>query len=342
MALSRRSLADRLALYMQDKHSVREEMEFARYAEKHGFEAVWFAESRLVRDAIVPMAAVAAVTDRIKVASGVVNNWTRNVGIMASTYSTLYDLAPKRVILGVGAWWDPLASKVGIHRDRPLVAMKEYVTVLKELFKLKKVTFQGDFVKVQDIQLDIVYGDKSVRKIPIYIGATGMQMMELTGAIADGVVLNYLVSPKYNKEAMEHLRIGARKAHRRIEDMDRPQLVVCSMDEDADRALDSSRSLVTMYVGQQPHIAKANGIKESLVKEISDALGGWPAKPGGLEKAKRLVDDKLVDMLTASGTPDDCRRKVKQYLNSGATCPILYPLGDDVRLMIREMAKGHS
>jgi len=335
-------LGDRLALYMQDKHSVREEMEFGRYAERHGFEAVWFAESRLVRDAIVPMAAVAAVTAKIKVASGVVNNWTRNVGIMASTYSTLYDLAPRRVILGIGAWWDPLASKVGIHRERPLVAMREYVTVLKELFKMKNVTFQGEYVKVQDIQLDIVYGDKSVRKIPVYIGATGMQMMELTGSIADGVVLNYLVSPKYNKEAMEHLEVGARKAHRSLKEIDRPQLVVCSMDEDADRALDSSRSLVTMYVGQQPHIAKANGIKESLVKEISDALGGWPAKPGGLEKAKRLVDDKMVDMLTASGTPEDCRRKVRQYMETGATCPILYPLGDDVRLMIREMAKGYS
>jgi 5,10-methylenetetrahydromethanopterin reductase len=335
-------LADRLALYMQDKHSIREEMSFGRYAERHGFEAVWFAESRLVRDAIVPMAAVAAVTKKIKVGSGVVNNWTRNVGIMASTYSTLYDLAPKRVLLGLGAWWDPLASKVGIHRDRPLVAMKEYVTVLKELFKMKNVTFQGDFVKVQDIQLDIVYGDKSVRKIPIYIGATGMQMMELTGMIADGVVLNYLVSPKYNHEAMEHLRIGAKKAHRKMEEIDRPQLVVCSMEMDADRALDSSRNLVTMYVGQQPHIAKANGIKEELVKEISDALGGWPAKPGGLEKAKHLVDDKMVDMLTASGTPEDCRHKVKQYMDSGATCPILYPLGDDVQFMIREMAKGYS
>jgi 5,10-methylenetetrahydromethanopterin reductase len=335
-------LADRLALYMQDKHSIREEMEFGRYAETHGFEAVWFAESRLVRDAIVPMAAVAAVTKKIKVASGVVNNWTRNVGIMASTYSTLYDLAPRRVILGIGAWWDPLASKVGIRRDKPLAAMKEYVSVLRELFTLKDVTFQGEFVKVQDIRVDIVYGDKSERRIPIYIGATGMQMMELTGAIADGVVLNYLVSPKYNEEAMEHLKIGARRAHRKLGAIDRPQLVVCSMDHDADRALDSSRSLVTMYVGQQPHIAKANGIKESLVREISEALGGWPAKAGGLEKAKLLVDDKMVDMLTASGTPEDCRRKVKQYMESGATCPILYPLGDDVRLMIREMAKGYS
>ena len=71
---------DRVALYLQDAHELREGMKIVQYAEKHGFEAVWQAESRLVRDAIVPMAAFAAVTERIKVGSGVINNWTRNIG----------------------------------------------------------------------------------------------------------------------------------------------------------------------------------------------------------------------------------------------------------------------
>ena len=48
--------------------------------------------------------------------------------------------------------------------------------------------------------------------VPIYIGATGMQMMQLTGEIADGAVLNYLVSPEYNRQAVENLEIGAAKA----------------------------------------------------------------------------------------------------------------------------------
>jgi len=103
---------DRVALYLQDAHPIREGMELAQYAEKHGFEAVWQAESRLVRDAIVPMAAYAAVTEHIKIGSGVINNWTRNAAIIASTYLTLDDLAPDRIICGIGAWWDPLAMKV--------------------------------------------------------------------------------------------------------------------------------------------------------------------------------------------------------------------------------------
>src|SRR5437879_10055985 len=106
----------RVALYLQDKHPLREAMDYVRYAEERGFEAVWQAESRLVREATVPMAAFAAVTERIKVGSGVVNNWTRNVGLLASTFVTLDDLAPGRIILGIGARGEPLASKVGGRR----------------------------------------------------------------------------------------------------------------------------------------------------------------------------------------------------------------------------------
>jgi 5,10-methylenetetrahydromethanopterin reductase len=120
-------------LYLQDKHPIRDGMEYARYAEEKGFEAVWQAESRLVRDAIVPMAAFAAVTDRIKIGSGVINNWTRNIGLLAATFLTLDDLAPDRIICGIGAWWDPLAKNVGIERRKPLTAMRETIEVMRRL-----------------------------------------------------------------------------------------------------------------------------------------------------------------------------------------------------------------
>lgn len=325
----------RVALYLQDKHRIREEMKLAQYAERKGFEAVWHAESRLARDAFTPLAAIAAVTEKIKLGTGVINNWTRNVGLTAASFLTLDELSNGRSLLGIGAWWDPLAWKVGIERKKPLKAMREYVTVLQRLFRMENVTFDGEFVKVRDIRLDILYGDPSTpRNIPIYIGATGWEMIELTGEIADGLLLNYLVSPEYNQKALEHLKEGANKAHRRLEDIDRPQLVVCSLEEDADKALDSARPLIAQYLGQQPHIAKASGVKESLIEEVRAALGGWPARPGGLEKAKALIDDKLVQLIIASGTADDCMKKVEEYNNTGCTCPILYPLSENAQVMI--------
>jgi 5,10-methylenetetrahydromethanopterin reductase len=323
----------RVALYLQDKHPIPEGMEYVKYAEQRGFEAVWQAESRLVRDAIVPMAAFAAVTDRIHVGSGVINNWTRNAAIIAATFSTLDDLAPGRILCGIGAWWEPLATKVGVDRRKPLKAMREVVEVVRRLLAMETVTFEGEFVSLHDVEIDIVHGDRSPKNVPMYIGATGDQMLELGGEIADGVLMNYLVSPQYNERALACIARGARKAGRSLDAVDRPQLVVVSMDRDREKALDSARELVTQYLGQQPHIMKASGVSEDVLNEIHKVLT-WPATEEQIRQAMKLVPDDVVQLITASGTPDECVAKVKEYTDSGSTCPVLYPLGDDVRLMI--------
>ncbi len=329
---------ERVALYLQDAHDLRDGLEYVKYAEARGFEAVWQAESRLVRDAIVPMAAYAAVTEKIKVGSGVINNWTRNIGLLAATFLTLDDLAPDRVICGIGAWWDPLARNVGIERRKPLTAMRETVEVLRRLLNMERVTFNGEFHHVEGIELDVVHGRREPRNVPIMIGATGDKMMELTGEIADGVVLNYCVPPAYNDRAMELLDKGARKTGRTVEDLDRPQLVVCSVDRDHDKAIDTTRELLTQYLAQQPHIAKASGVSQDIVAEIQSILG-WPATHEQIQRAKHLVPGDLIHRITASGTPEAARSKVNEYRQRGATCPILYPVGGDVKLLIDTFAQ---
>ena len=323
----------RVALYLQDAHDLRDGLEYAQYAEKHGFEAVWQAESRLVRDAIVPMAAYAAVTEKIKVGSGVINNWTRNIGLLASTFLTLDDLAPNRIICGIGAWWDPLAKNVGIDRQKPLTAMKETVEVLKRLLAMERVTFHGEFIQVEGIELDVVHGRKEPRNVPVYVGATGDKMMELAGEIAEGVVLNYCVPPDYNNNAMELLAKGAKRSGRSIDDIDRPQLVVCSVDEDGEKAIDTTRELLTQYLAQQPHIAKASGVSKDVVEKIQSILG-WPATHEQIQQAKHLVPEELIHKITASGTPENAKKKVQEYIDNGCTCPILYPVGGDVHKLI--------
>lgn len=333
-------MADRVALYLQDAHEIREGMKLAQYAEQHNFEAVWQAESRLVRDAIVPMAAFAAVTERIKIGSGVINNWTRNIGLLAATFLTLDDLAPDRIICGIGAWWDPLAANVGITRSKPLKAMRETIEVMRKLLALERVTYHGEFHRVTDIELDVVHGRREPRHVPMMIGATGMKMMELTGRIGDGVVLNYCVPPDYNHAALEALKRGADSAGRTMSGIDRPQLIVCSVHQNRAAALDGARALLTQYIAQQPHIAKASGTSEKVVKQIQSILG-WPATKEQIKEAMKLVPDDLVQRITASGTPDEVKAKVREYVANGCTCPILYPLGNPY-LMIEAFSDGYS
>jgi 5,10-methylenetetrahydromethanopterin reductase len=329
---------ERVALYLQDSHDLRDGLDYARYAEQRGFEAVWQAESRLVRDAIVPMAAYAAVTEHIKVGSGVINNWTRNVGLLAATLLTLDDLAPNRIICGIGAWWDPLAKNVGIQRRKPMLAMRETIEVLRRLLNMERVTFHGEFHHVDGIELDVVHGRREPRNVPLMIGATGDLMMEMTGEIADGCVMNYCVPPEYNDKALELLEKGAQKAGRKLSDLDRPQLIVCSVDHEHETAIDHTKMLLCQYLAQQPHIAKASGVSDEVVQEIQ-AILGWPATKEQIDKAKHLVPDELVYRITASGTPGEAKTKVEEYKKRGCTCPILYPVGGNFKLLIDTFAQ---
>ena len=246
------------------RHGVR------RYAEQRGFEAVWQAESRLVREATVPMAAFAAVTERIRIGSGVVNNWTRNVGLLAATFSTLDDLAPGRIMLGIGAWWEPLAAKVGVHRrssaarrcarpSRPRGGCSRWSG--------SPTTASSSTSTTSRSTSSTATARRS--RCPIYIGATGLKMMELAGEIGDGVVLNYMVGPEYNAEAMEALAAGAgagRPPRRRHRPAPARRLLRSTADRDV--ALDRARELLTQYLGQQPHIMKASGVDPALIEEI--------------------------------------------------------------------------
>lgn len=123
-------------------------------------------------------------------------------------------------------------------------------------------------------------------------GVTGRRAAtvdEAVEALADGVLLNYLVSPEYNDKALDALATGAERADRTIEEIDRPQQVVCSMDHDKDRALDNARELITQYLGQQPHIMKASGVSQDLIDEVGDTIGGWPASEEDIEKGMHLA-----------------------------------------------------
>lgn len=322
-----------LALYLQDKHSIQDEFAFARYAEARGFDAIWQADTRLARDCISMMGALVALTARVKIGSGVLPFWPRNVATLAATYSTLWEMSGGRIICGLGAWWEPITSKVGIHRTKPLQATREYVQVLRRLFARQVVTWHSEFINLDEVELDIIHGDTAPRPIPIYIGATGDKMLELTGEIADGAVMNYMVSLAYIRQAVEHLRIGAERGGRTLDAIDRPELIVVSMDKDRDKALDLARELLVQYLGQEPHIMKASGVSQQLLDQIHEVLT-WPTTKEKVQRAMHLVPDEVVQMVTASGTPAECVDKVKEYIAAGCTCPIMYSLQADVRPLV--------
>ena len=113
-----------------------------------------------------------------------------------------------------------------------------------------------------------------------------------------------------------------------------PQMMAVAMSEDREAALSAARYAVTMYIGQQPHIAKASGVDEEMIQHIHDTMGGWPPQEGGIEAAMPLVEDSVVDMLCAAGTPEMCRQRVEEYLDAGASYPVLCPLTPNITEII--------
>lgn len=315
----------------------------ARYAEDRGFTEIWQADTRLARDCVVMMSAFLAHTETIRIGAGVLPIWTRNPAIIAATWSTMWELGGRvddrgRVMLGIGAWWEPIASRVGVELRRPLQAMREHIEVLRELFTMEEVTYQGDFVNLDRVRLDVVHGDASPRDIPLYIGATGDKMLELSGEICDGVVLNYGVSIDYTRRAIGLVEQGAQKAGKSLAEVDLPQLIVCSLsDENPDLALHEGKKLVAYYVATEPHIMKASGVDEDVVEKAKSFMG-WPATEEDYERASVVIPDEIVRDIMAVGTTAECRAKVQEYLDTGVTCPILYPLMGNIEAVVDAFA----
>ena len=319
---------NRIGFGFLDRPSVPEQLRLARKAEALGYESLWVTETRLARDAISVLGAMAATTTRIRLGTGIVNTWTRGPALMAVTFATLDNLAPGRMSVGLGAYWDPLAWKQGIERSKPLTQMREYIGVLRRLFALEDgVSFEGECVKVRDLTLDLGHGDARIPPdVKIFIGATGPKMMELTGEIADGVLINGILPPAYTRSSLEHMAAGAARAGRSLDQVAKLQLVNISMDADAEKARFDAKRLVTQYLGQQPHFAKALAYPEDRLTEIKSVMGGWPPRPGGIEAAMELVEDALVDDLIAHGTPEACLESARRWLDEGLDELVLIPL----------------
>lgn len=103
-------------------------------------------------------------------------------------------------------------------------------------------------------------------------------MLHSAPQFADGVRLNFFATPEYTADAITQVRAGADEVGRDWSTVG-PQIIACAMDEDGDRARDTAREMLTMYLGQQPHIGLASGLSQEYIDELHATMGGWPPSP---------------------------------------------------------------
>jgi 5,10-methylenetetrahydromethanopterin reductase len=135
------SRADQLAVGFLGTPTLPRMVQLARQAEAAGFASVWVAETRLRRDAVSAAAAIAAGTTRLRVATGLVNVYTRNPVLLAVTAASLAELASGRFVLGLGAGSEGVLWAQGIDYERPFTRLREYVEVLRALLAGEAVDY---------------------------------------------------------------------------------------------------------------------------------------------------------------------------------------------------------
>jgi len=311
----------------------------ARWLETLGYHGVWVGEGRVRRDAVVVMTLAAASTSRLMVGSGILPARTRHPALLAMTFRTLAELAPDRVRLGLGAWWEPIASRMGLGTTHPVTAMREIATTVRDLLAGRTVTRHGEYVDVTEVAFDPGEHDLGWgARVPIFLGAVGPAMLKLSGEIADGVLLDFFVPPAYGRFALDHLKAGAVGAGRSLDQLQRPQLVACAIDDhEPDRAVQGCRTALTRYLAQQPHIAAYSGADPDLVQRLRSMIS-WPATPGEIEQASHLVPTSLVRSVCACGTTSEAMEAIEAYVDAGATEVVVAPFGSDAATTLERVA----
>jgi 5,10-methylenetetrahydromethanopterin reductase len=170
------------------------------------------------------------------------------------------------------------------------------------------------------------------RHIPLYLGVTGPKALELAGEKGDGVILNAFLPTSYVERALVRVEAGAKRAGKSLAEVDISGAVVVSVDHDSKTAKDRSRGFIGLYLSLFPNIAQETHLPEDLIQQVRAAF-----HQGGPEAAAAYLDDEVVDYLTASGTPAECRRKIEAYRAAGVQMPILFPLDPNVQMAIETL-----
>lgn len=312
----------RLGLAFLGEPAVPKMVEAARRAESLGFESVWVAETRFARDGFVPAAAIAARTGRILISTGVVNVYTRNPVILATSYATLDELSGGRAVFGIGPGSPLVLGPQGHSFDRPLTRLREYVEIGRRLISGEEVHYAGETVDVRGVQLEFAPVRAS---IPVYLGVTGPRAMRMAGEISDGVLMNGFTSCSYVRRSIEKIEAGAPAAGRSPDDIDLAIGLVTSVDDDADVARDRVKPLIAMYLARFPNIARETGYGEEYLEEVRREV-----RKRGLEAGARLVSEEVVDDLAAAGTPGHVRDRIGEYRGAGIQCPVLFVVGPNL------------
>jgi 5,10-methylenetetrahydromethanopterin reductase len=304
----------------------------AMLAEKMGFHCTWITDHFNNRNPYVSLSMIANYTDKIVLGPGVTNPYLVHPVVTAQAVASLTELAPARVVCGLGVGDRTTLKMLNVAQEKPLSAIREAVTIIRSLTSGNSANVEGEIFNVSGAKFFF----RPSTPVKIFIGAQGPKMLMLAGEIGDGVLIN-ASHPRDIENALKHAKQGTAKAGRSFGELAVAAYTSFSIAQDQKKAVKAVTPVVAYIVAGCPNsILQAHGVSTDAAAKIRDGIarGQW-------KEAFGQVTPEMVDAFSICGTPDTCMEKIRNLVKLGVTQFVVgSPIGPNVREAINEIGQN--
>jgi probable F420-dependent oxidoreductase len=291
----------------------------AREAEDLGYTSLWVPEVA-GPDALVSLAACALATDKVDLATGVIPIQIRTPGVMAMGFLTLNELSGGRAVAGLGVSSPVIVERWhGASYTKPLTAMRECVTIMRQLFNEGRSKFEGKVYR-SDFRLGM---RRSQSRPPrIYIAALNAPMLRLAGELADGVLLNYS-PPEAMAPMIAEIHRGAKDAGRSPDAVDIGIYVRMCITDDQPSAVAAFKRELAGYAFVDAYNQMFS--RYGLADELAEVRRRW--KEGKRDEAPDSISEASARRIAVFGPASAGRDYIAEFRAAGVTHPVVFPIG---------------
>ncbi|MCW4022999.1 MAG: 5,10-methylenetetrahydromethanopterin reductase [archaeon] len=299
---------------------------YAIQSEKRGFDNLWITDHYNNRNVYTTLATTALYTKKITFGPGVTNPFMINPVMTVQSLASLDEMAPGRVVLGMGAGDVTTLAKTGVEAKKQLSAVVDAISIFKKMLEGKSVKYEGKVFSVNGTKFNF----KPRGQIPVYIGAQGPKMLATAGEIGDGVLIN-ASHPRDIDYAVSQIKKGVEKAGKSMSDVDVTAYTSFAVDKKVDKAMGAASPVAAFIVAGSPDVVlERHGLNMEKVNAIRNALA-----KGDFGTAFGSVTPEMIEAFAIAGTPDMCNEKIARLLKAGITQFVVgSPVGPNVRKSI--------
>ncbi|MHB8621330.1 MAG: LLM class flavin-dependent oxidoreductase [Chloroflexota bacterium] len=314
-----RQLAHRVGFGLASHGSVADAVEWAHQARRLGLDSVWIHDSLYERDAVTYASAIASQVPDIRVALGALNPFTRHPVLVAMTISALDDMAPGRIILGLGSGLPLRLGQMGIPYSPELAIEK-----VSEAIDIARTLWAGERIEAPVPLPPIQPMFPPVHRVPIYIAAYRPAFMEVCGQKADGYLARPAESIVAFRLLVQKIRAASLAAGRPENVVETSGYLLSLVDVTRREALNRAKRepFVIYMISVQSDVAvRRAGFDVDLRTRIAAA---WRAEE--YHQAANLIPDELIDAFLLCGTREEVASRAWEYHQAGMDMPVLQPI----------------